>query len=115
MPVDLAFALGKMATIVSSVASGVRSIEHLAENKQVKSHVPELARDIREVREQLESLLKTVQELSQHIEAHERAAEDHLAGMENKLNVVRRALYVVGVMTTGSALYIILHVAKLVR
>ncbi len=42
MVIELGFILGKIAVTISGLVSVARTIEHPAENKQIKSRVPEL-------------------------------------------------------------------------
>ncbi len=119
--------LGKVGYIVSGLATTAKSIEQIAENKQIRNQMPGLATEIRELRKKLDGLGETLEELVKEAQAAEeattkrvtdlekltdqrqRSADERFGGIEKRLSFLSRSTYVVAGFAGASVVYVVLR------
>jgi|HubBroStandDraft_5_1064220.scaffolds.fasta_scaffold114879_2 hypothetical protein len=115
MDVGFAYIIGKIATIVSGLAGVARSVEHIAENKEIKNRVPELATQMRELRKKLEGFVVSFDGLTEQLERYEHDANARLTSVERRVKKLTLIAYVLSITSGALVVYVILHIANLIH
>jgi uncharacterized protein YlxW (UPF0749 family) len=115
MAIEIGALLGKIALIVSGVATVSKSVGQMSDHKQLDARVTELAKSTRELQERLADFAETFHELAAHLAGYEKETSERTVLLEARVAALQRSIYIVSGLAGLSTLYIVLHLAKLLR